>query len=281
MTASLLLRSPLIVGDAARPAFVKDPLVRPGTKFLYDFTDPRCHPNGEITAGAIPTGAVFNDLASGVDAVAPASFGSVLSSGAIQVNTAGSALFAIGSAGQFDMNGKEFVALLWLKLPTTYTTSSFRPLFYLGPDDVVNNAQFRFDTDSTGGLLPRALVATGSASKGASVASALTVETVTQLALHYKPGERVDLYRNGALSTSVTNSVPSTLASAASAVARFSNRILGTFYRLGLVDITASIEAEQDMGFSADKILTAAQYIARDYAFCTDALAAAPKTAFT
>ena len=279
MANSLILRSPAIATYTARPKFARDPMIRPGTKFLYDWSRGHCHPSGSIVAGTIGVGSEMLDL--GHDGITAAVSGGVtfeVAAGGGLVN-ASSVLdyIAIGAAGQFDMAPAEYEYVLtaWIKLPASgYTTNNYFQLLGLSSDNTAANAQVWIDMGA-GGLRPRCAV--GNYIYGAQ--SDITPGAVYQLAVHYQPGAgRLDFYINGARVHGAT--APASVVSASAAQFRISGLVKKTIYRVSLTDITASLVAEEAQGFAANARLTGPQHILREYQFCTGQIAAAPKAEF-
>lgn len=281
MTNSLLLTSPTAVSSAA-PKFVRDPIIRPGTKFLFDMTDPRCHPSGTITTGAA-LGKTFTDLAAGVTAaVNSGSTISVNADGSLEYDgsTSGHEL-RIGTAGQFDMapGEYEYLTLLTGKIPASgFTTTSFRSFMDLSSSGT-NNAQVYIDS-GTNGQLPRVSVGTGSASVTAfGSAGQIVAGAVCQIGAHYVPGVSISLIFNGAVIKTTTASVPSNLPSAAGLFFKLANNLKRTVYRFSHHDLTTSNSQETAQGLSESERLTAAQMALADWQYTSGTLAGAPRDA--
>ncbi len=273
---SLVLRSPAIEPSAARPKMTRDPLIRPGTKFLFDWSRGRCHPTGSIVAGALGANAVLPNLVdNSVNGVAvPAAF-TARADGAL-ANSGNATGIRIGSAGQFNMAADpvETVAIIWISLTTGYTTSHYTPLMRLSSDNTATNAQIWFDM-GVGGRQPRC----GVMGTTYTTMTDIALNTPHQLAMHYQPGGNLALYINGARVQGATGASASLTAAPAAFMEICANQIK-TVFRASLCDIEASVAAETALGYNPDAILTGPQMILLDYQFGTGAIAAAPKTAF-
>jgi len=279
MENSLILRSPAIATNADRPKFTRDPMVRPGTKFLYDWSRGRCHPSGAIAAGVIAGGAEMFDLGHDDITAATAATGFTAEAAGGLINTSESGDYiAIGAAGQFDMAPAEYEYVLtaWIKLPASgHTTSNFMPLLGLSSDNTAANAQVWIDM-GLAGRRPRCAIGS-SYIYGAT--SDISLGAVYQLGIHYRPAESLlDFYMNGALVQGSTG--PASVASAAAAQFRVTALVKKTLYRVSLTDITASLAAEEAQGFPANARLSGPQHILREYQFCTNQIGAAPKAIF-
>ena len=278
MSASLILRSPAIPTVASRPKATRDPLIRPGTKFLYDWYRPRTQPTGAIVPGAIPSATLIGrDLSpENVDAVAISNAFTTRADGAIS-NAGNANGLRIGTAGQFNMAAApyEYVAIIWFSLPDPATSMNFSPLMRLSSTNAAGNAQLWFDMGA-GGRQPRM----GVMGTTYTTLTNIPLETPTQVAAHYDPGGAMNLYINGARIQGMTTGAPTVLTAAPSSVLEICANQLKTTYRASLCDIDVSVAAEQAAGYSADAILTGPQMIAQDYAFCMDQIAAAPKAVF-
>jgi hypothetical protein len=291
MANSLLIKSPTAT-SAARPKLTRDPLIRPGGKVTFDFTDPRCHPNGVITPGAVAIGTTFVSLdETPVPAVAVSTGLTVNADGSIAFAGGGNASGAntglrIGVDKQFDMSAAEYDRLmwLWLKLPTSgYKTTNYIPVMQITVTDA-NKSQGTLDL-GIGGLRPRFAAAVpaggGNTATGAAAAD-ITTGIVHQITGRFDPTQPVQCFLDGAAFTQQNQSNADVYPPASGETQYLSipNAAAMTIYRLGVCDLDASIAAETAFGFVAADILTAAQHVAADYAFGTGALAGAPKTAF-
>lgn len=282
MTNSLILTSPSAVSSPA-PKFVRDPMIRPGTKFLFDMTDPRCHPGGAIAAG-VALGQTFVDLVSNITAaVNLGSTITVQADGSLYFDgTASAHELRIGSAGQFDMAVGEYesLTLLTLKLPASgYTTTSNKAFMYqtaLG----TNSAQVFLDS-GTGGIRPRATVGTGASSITSQRAADITPGEVMQIGQHYVPGVSLSLIVNGAIVKTVTSGIPAELQSAAAVFFTLPNLLKFTAYRFSHHDITESVSEETAQGLSEGERLTAAQTALADWQFTSGTLTGAPRDAIS
>lgn len=280
---SLILKSPSIA-TFPRPKLVRDPLIRPRTKVLYDFTDPRCHPGGVITPGARANQLLANDLVSGVAA-------NVIGSGRFVVNADGSVSntlvsttaqhIAIGSVGQFNQNPEpnEFVAILWAKIPTGADISGSKSLMHMGAGGT-SSSSFLLSFGGAGASPYGVVVGATGAGAGGGFGSAPPRDVPTQWAIRWVPGEKVDVYQNGVVIGSDTTSVPTTLYDTSAYFFRLPAMALCTFYRVLLTDLAGSSEDEADLGYASSQIVSGHDYIVRDYQFCTNAIPAAPKTVF-
>jgi len=279
-TASIRAPSSL---NVARQRAVNDPRIRPGTKFLYDFCNPFCHPGRKITPGAAPIGTAFTSLTKDrVLAQLAGAAWTINADGSLQLPGNGASFLNIGAVGAYDMAPAEYeyVACVWFKPhPTDYVTAPYTPLLQLSSGNA-NFAQALIDMGNDG-LKPRgAIGVNGTSSTGVGLANDIVPGNVMQLAVHYKTG-LFEFYANGALAGSGSGgSVPNDLQSAANAFYRLMGGLKGSAYRMFHTDIAGSITTEKAWGLADDKILTAAQYIARDYAFCTGTLPNTPKTPF-
>lgn len=285
MPNSLLFRSPADV-TASRPALQRDPMIRPGTKYLFDFTDPRCHPGGVITPGVASIGTTFTSLDKvPVPAVVQAANAITVNADGSLAVTLGRSLL-IGADKQFDMSAAEYERLMWmwLKLPAVgYGTSAYMGIAGLTPSNN-NRAQGIIDLGPAG-LRPRFNIGTldGASSIGPQAAADITPGQIYQLGTRFDPGARLDLFLNGALSGStptMQTDVYTPTGSEALQMAVGSTQAKFTLYRIGMSDLDTSVATETGYGYAAADILTAAQFFAADYAFCTGALAGAPKTPF-
>lgn len=277
MANSLILRSPTILVDTARPKFTLDPMVRPGTKFLFDFSRAFSHPEGVITAGNM-SAKTITDL-SGQEI--PVVFGgtgtwSCNADGSIS-NVAGGTSAVVGSAGQFDMAPAEyeFVATYWFSITTGYAVTNTGYMLYLGAG-APNSGQFNLQISGSGRKATSYVEGISAGAIGAD----MTLDAPHMVAMHCKPSEGwLDTYFDGVLLHRVTG-VPASFTSAAASsviVGAVANR---KTYRFSLVDITSSISAETTAGYNADAILTGAQHIDREWKFCRNSVSAAPKTPF-
>lgn len=284
MTNSLLITSPSAVSSPA-PKFVRDPIIRPGTKFLFDLTDPRCHPGGEITTGDA-LGKTFVDLVSGVTAA-------VNSGAQITVGADGGLVFSgngetsrvlrIGSAGQFDIAPTEYesLTLLTMRVPASgYTTDNFKSPMQLTQSGGTSAAQVWLDM-GTGGLLPRAVLGTGASSVTAFHNTNITAGAVFQFGAHFVPGVSLTLIVNGAASMVLTSGVPSALQAAATAYFQLVNNLKFTAYRFSHHDITESVSEETAQGLTESERLTAAQMALADWQFTSGTLTGAPRDAIS
>jgi hypothetical protein len=277
MGNSLILRASTILTDTARPKFTLDPMVRPGTKFLFDFSRATSHPEGVITVGNMSSKTI-TDL-SGQEI--PMVFGgagtwSCNADGSIS-NVAGGSNAIIGSAGQFDMAPAEyeFVATYWFSITTGYLVTSTGYMLYLSAG-VPNAGQFNLQIGGAGRKATSYVEGVSAGAIGADMA----LDAPHMVAMHCKPSDGwVDTYFDGVRLHRQTG-VPASFTSAAAAsviVGAVANR---KSYRMSLTNITASIAAEMAAGYNANAILTGAQHIDREWKFCRNLIAAAPKTAF-
>lgn len=281
MAKSLLLKSPTAFTGSARPPLTRDPMIRPGSKFLFDFTDPRCHPGGVITPGALPTGSVFKSLdAVPVSAVATSNI-NVNADGSVEFLGGGAAL-NIGAPGQFNMYAApyEVVYGMHLAFPVSgYSTSNYARLFANGNN--ANESHIYIDS-GVGGLSPRSQWGGTTAIGGTPVPTAIAPGAVVQQAARVDPAVSFNEYRNGAqisTGTGVPSAVPGTNLTSGQmqiggSVAKF------TCYRAFVLDLDTALAQETAWGLSDADKLTGPQHITRDYQFCTNALVAAPKTPF-
>lgn len=285
MPNSLLFRSPADV-TASRPALQRDPMIRPGTKFLFDLTDPRCHPGGVITPGVAAIGSTFTSLdkVPVTAVVQTAGTVTVNADGSLKLN--GNRCLYVGTNKQFDMSPAEFEFLLWLwfKVPATgYSTANYYSILGMTPTNN-NKAQAIFDLGA-GGLTPRFNIGTtdGTSSIGPQLPAPITPGQIYQLGARFDPGNRVDIFSNGVLRGSQTTTQTDLYPPASGEALQMALGMSGeyTVYRLGMSDLDTSVATETGYGYAAADILTAAQFYAADYAFGTGALAGAPKTAFS
>lgn len=276
MANSLLLKSSAIPLDSNRPKFARDPMWRPGTKFQIDWSRPRCHPNGKITAATLTGSAIVPDLSPDAVNVTIGSGHTINADGSIVASAVTGKQINIGSAGQFDMAPAEYeyVMILWLKLTTGYITTNYQQLMGLSVDDTANNAQCWFDT-GLAGRRPRCSVA--GTIYGAT--ADISLDVPYQIAVHYTPGGRLDYFQNGVFVQGSTGA-PGSVTAAASSFFRIPDNAKKTIYRASLVDISASVAAEAVLGYPPEMRLTGRQHILRDYQFCTNQIEAAPKAAF-
>jgi hypothetical protein len=264
-------------------------MIRPATKLLYDFSLPYCHPGKTITLGALAPGSKFLGLTkNAVEAVVGGTVGtqfSVVSGGGVSVPVAATVAagnIAIGGAGAFNMAPApyEFAIILWMKVPAASVLSGSKSPLYLGSGGT-GSSQVYFDFGSDGTILRGGVVDAGGALKAVAAAGVISRDVPVQIGLHFDPGVRLALYINGAVVSELLAGVPTTLFDASTYFMRLSSVALWTYYRVSLTNIDASKAAEAAQGFDASTILSAHDYIVRDYQFCTNAIAAAPKTAFT
>ncbi len=287
---ALLVKSPAAT-TANQPPAVRDPMIRPGSKVTFDFSDPRCHPGGVITPGAVLAGTVFTSLDTvPIQAVVQGN------GGTITVNGDGSLLFSGGGGGasglligapkQFDMSAAEYERLLWIwmKFPQAgYNTANYQQIIGIFHSNN-NNSQGNIDT-GVGGIRPRFGVGTpvGTAAVSYGIGSAdAPLNQVLQLGGRFDPGARIDYYQNGVQRTGGDTAQTDVYAPVGAEGMNFRvpNSIPMTVYRFGLVDIDSSIAAETGYGYPAADVLTAAQHVAEDYKFGTGTLAGAPKVPF-
>jgi hypothetical protein len=286
MANSLLFKSPTSFA-ADRPVLTKDPMIRPGSKFTFDFTDARCHPGGVITQGAVAAGAKFASLdAAPVEAslggtnpgITVAADGSIVFDG-----TGGSGQFLqIGTVGQFDMSTApyEMVFIAHLKVPASgYTATDSWNLMRSG--GTANESQFYLGM-GTGGLVPRFSVGNGSGSSGGSpTLGNITPGQIIQLGVRFDPGAYIGNFRDGSpVGTPSTSGVTSTLGANQTYGINFLNVGKYTLSRVELVNIDASLAKETVWGLADADKLSAAMHIQRDYQFCKNLLTAAPKVPF-
>lgn len=287
--ATLIKSAPALT--VARPKFVRHPLVRPNTKFLFDFTDARCWPNGIIVPGALVAGAIFTDLAAGVTATVVGTGVSANSDGSLQFDgTSPVSGVRIGAAGQFDASAAPYKSLggLWMKLPATgYTTTGYWAMMAAGSS--YTDGQVNLDM-GPGGVVPRTSIGTGTGGYTLATAggTAITAGVVYQLSTYFEAGAVLTLGLNGALNNTST-SPPATLQpNAAPKAMMLINAGKFTCYGAFLHDIGASIIAETVINtalVAASKPPIASrtylQHLLADYQFGTGALApSAPKTAY-
>lgn len=283
MAKSLLLKSPNNFAGNSRPPLTRDPMIRPGGKFMFDFTDPRCHPGGVITPGAVAAGTAFQSLDNTpVSAVVVGTGVSVNADGSLQFTGVNGSYLQVGTAGQFNAAAAPYEAAygVHMKLPASgYSTTNYWAILKNGGN--ANDSQFYIDA-GIGGVAPRAAVGTGSSSVGSNPApAAMTPGTIYQHAVRYDPGAIIADYRNGAQAASNSASIPSALQDKPTSYMQIGGGVgVWTCYRAFLTDIDGSLAQETTWGFADADKLTAAQQILRDYQFCTNALTAAPKTPF-
>lgn len=275
MTASLLFRAPLILGQANRPIVTRDPMVRAGTKFLFDLTRPSAWPSGIIPAGTLSGTTTISDLSgNNVSMTFPSALGWTVGTDGSLSNTQGASNGLIGTLGQFNMSASpfEFVVTYWVKIPATGYDAAAVDSFVFGASNNVVNAQFdvRFN-----GLTIYPVTANTSPGY-----SSISGGQPHQVGLHYIPGALMEYYLDGILVAAITNGVPSSLTSASAVYIYIMGAANLTIYRMSLVNITASIAAEEAAGYNSNAILTAAQHINQEWNFCNNLLPAAPKTAF-
>lgn len=273
MTNSLIIRSPGTTTITNRPKFTRDPMIRPGTKFLFDFSRDWCHPNREIVAGALDSKNAVDLTDDNVGIVYPAAGWDADAAGAV-TNDQSSGNTEIGDAGEFNRYGSdnEYIVTLWLKLTTGYNTTSNYP-FSLSHTTAVQG-QFCFALGN-GGLTPSFYRCGQSAGY---TAPALSLDEPHMLAAHVVPGVEMSFYVDGELQW--TNGATNATVDAPTQKVRLEGIGNRTTYRASLCDLTVSQTAEAALGFNSDAILTAEQHIQREWAFCTNALTTAPKTAF-
>lgn len=287
MANSLLRLSPSTF-TAPRPKFVRDPLIRPETKFLFDLTNPLCHPGGVITAGAAPAGTTFPDLVSGKSMVVTDPTNTRFTrnaDGTISMlgNGSTSTFLKIGATGEWDMAPApvEYIAILWVKLIAsgTITTASL-PLMNFGTPGSVTQLFMQL---SSGGNIPQIGVANTSASYLSATGTAISHDVPHQIAMHFLPGSVLAIYVDGAFVANTTATpITSTLNSGAAFEYKVWNRQKLTLYSVQFDHIAASRAAEALNGTPGFAQLSAAQHIERDYLFRTGALTDdAPRTAFS
>lgn len=287
-TNTLLTKTPAVIA-AVRPKLVRHPLARPGSKFIFDFTDARCHPNGVITPGAAAAGYTLNSLVGNVTAKVVGAGATVNADGSIST-LGGTSYIAIGAAGQFDMSGApyEFIGTFWFKFAADASTTAYWRL--IDGEASANEGQFYFDA-GTGGRTPRSAIGfpatTGSDAQGQN-GPARAVDTIIQLVQYFKPGAKHALLVNGAETNSSTNNIPATLRAnpGTMGIGRGANGRI-TSYGVSLHDIAASIAQETAInvaltaaGKPTIMVREYAAHAAYDYQFGKGQIAAAPKTAY-
>lgn len=273
---SLILRSPATPTYAPRPRAYRDPMVRPGTKFLFDLTRPTTHPDGVITPGVV-TNAQIEDLSGNdVSFAVPGGSWEFTADGSLKSNNASNPI-TIGTAGQFDMSVDpyDFVAIVWFNSGSSFPASGNNYLFDLQGTTILNGL-FSLLTASTDGMKAdvRATNATGAGAFG----SPLSRNAPHMLAIHrsftdgtvtgYVDGLPIWSISATALPTATTHPV------------RLRGAVDRRVYRCSLVDIQASIAAETEQGYAEAMRLNAADHILREWQFCTGQVAQAPRDAF-
>ncbi len=276
MTNSLILRAPGVASIPNRPKLTLDPMIRAGTKLLYDFSRPQCHPNGVITAGAMNSKTVLDISGNDVPLVFPSAGWSANSDGSIS-NTQSVSGCTIGSVGQFDMSVSEYeyVATYWFGMTTGYLVTNAAPMLTLTASGT-GSAQIYL---TIGGDGRKATAYVMGESAGAIISPEFSLDEPHMAAVHFSPGGTFGFYFDGAPIW-----VSPTAVSELTAATAFSLLLSGgpnrKTHRISLCDLTASRAAEEAMGYNDNAILTGAQHILREWQFCTNQIAAAPKTAF-
>lgn len=284
MSNSLILKSPVTFTGASRAPLRRDPMIRPGTKFLFDFTDARCHPSGVITPGPVAAGTTFQSLDNvPVSAVASAAGITVNVDGSIEFPGVAGAGLNVGTVGQFNMYNAvyEMIYGMHLKFPTSgYNTTNYQSLTKNGGN--ANDSQFYIDT-GIGGLTPRGSWGADPAAIGGAGMAAFTPGQPGQHVVRVDPGASggYQEFRNGALVFTGGNAPGSTVYDKSNSfiiiggsAAKF------TLYRTFLTNIDVSLAQEALWNFIEPDKLSAAQHILKDYQFCANLLTAAPKTPF-
>lgn len=277
---SVITKSNSAITDAARGSFQKDPMWRPGTKFILDFCDEfGANPN---SAGVLATGSKVYDLGlTPAEAVVNTPGFTSLADHA-GITTAGGVLqtITLGAAGDFDIPvDREFLFLFWAK--QTAAGAANTPMMYLGPPGSTNgnNSQV-YVTLGAGGNTIGIQVGTGSSIRNQSFAADVAAGAPTQLGLSYRPADgQIRRVQNGVMSNPATLGGLNLLDGSAM-VFQLTSRFIGTHYRIQLIDMTEAVATETAWGYAADEILDATAHAAKDYLFCTGALPEAPRTAF-
>jgi hypothetical protein len=278
MANSLVIRAPGIASISNRPKLTRDPMIRPGTKFLYDFSRPRCHPNGAIAAGSMASKTMTDLSGNDVPLVFPGSGWTANADGSID-NAASVSSATIGALGEFDMSAAEYeyVATCWFELTTGYlVTSSVRMLSLNTAGEVPSDASIWLSLGGSG----RVAAAYVMGDSAGAVGSAMDLDVPHMAAAWFKPGEFLKFYFDGVLAWTVNSGIESNLTDASGQYVLLGGQPPRKTFRISLCDITASAAAEETAGYDSDAILTGEQHIVREWQFCNNLIAAAPKTEF-
>lgn len=258
----------------------KHPLLREaGNKIFMSLDRPEDHPGGVISPGNIAANTNFPLLVGGNMTVANTASGNFQTQVDGSILVAGSSLIAtnamrFGAAGAWDQSAAPFgyILGLWAKLPASgYTTTNYMPLIR-NTSGAIAEAQAFIDM-GLGGLIPRFAV------KGVVLTSPIPVTPGQKFQVfgQWVPGEFMGLYLNGILVASTTVGVPSTLIAAPAAFLEIPNSLKAQIYAMTYIDTLAAETFEAAIpDIPPDWLMTAAEYIARDYAVRTGAFAGAP-----
>lgn len=285
-TNSLITKTPATIA-AVRGKLGRHPLARPGSKFIFDFTDPRCHPNGVIKpgVGAEVTNYTLTSLVGNVTARIVGVTGAVNADGSI-TTSGGTSFIAIGNAGQFDMSASpyEFLGTVWFKFAAESPTGNYWR--FLDSETSANEGQFYMDA-GLAGRVPRAAIgypATVGSDAPGQGGAVRTIDTILQVAQYFKPGVRHALLINGAETAAVTTNIVTGLRANPGQMALGRGGKI-TSYGISLHDIGASMAQEvvinTALTAASKPNITVRDYVAHalhDYNFSKGLLPAAPKT---
>jgi len=254
MANSTIQQVPTAFTDTSLPILYRDPLINAGSLYLFDFTSAYCNPNPD---GNLSAGAVFNNLVDGGAAASILSgataggFANLTGKAGLSLSGGNNATLDLGAQYDFSTSLHPFVAIIWIKTPTTgFTTGYPKVLSADGYASAENIEQFSFDMASDG-KQPRVGCGNGTTSQALSIPDGQGLGAVSQIAMSWSPGV-LSVFYNGALYNSTTTSVPATLA-APTVNVQSRNAYNGRFYQTYLEDLQVSG-------------LTAASVVAADYA---------------
>lgn len=262
------------------PLVTADPMIRPGTKMLFDFTDQ--FGTNPYADGAIATASTFQDLKD-TPVVATVSTTGLSNAagktGLVSNGTAGGITF--GTAGQCAVPvGNELLVTMSLK--QSAANGTYRALAWCGPAGATtgNACQWFIDMGADG-RTPRLQIGTGASVHNATQAQ-LVDEAVTHIALYFNPSTGAfRTYRDGAL-VSTASVGAMNIQDGSTQLVYFDTRFIGTLYRFAVHDLTQSIADETALaGMPAASILNADAHALREVQFATNALALAPRVPFT
>lgn len=279
MTNSLIIKAPGLATIPGRPKVVRDPMIRPGTKFLYDFSRPACHPDGVITAGPMAGKTLVDLTDNAVPLTIPPAGWTANADGSIS-NGQGVSAASIGAVGQFDMAPAEYeyISTYWFSITAGYLDTNASPMLYLNSGGTnPTNAQLFMTMGGNG--RKTAGYCMGVSSGISAGMPQLSLDEPHMLAAHVVPGSSISWYIDGALAWSL-GGVPANFTSAAAASLLLGGGANRRSYRISLCDLAASRAAEEAAGYAPDAILTAPQHILREWRFCRGEIAAAPRDPF-
>lgn len=227
--------------DTSISPLVSDKAVSRGTRLLFDFSNVYCNPN---PVGPLQLGAEFKNLVDGAPTakISGASTFSLTNNGGARGITAPQSssngqIIDLGNSYSLHASSHSFVALVWVKIPSTVTAAQYQSLFQLQGS---NNQNTMFSIDAgADGKSPRVVANNQNNSPVFTPITGFTTGSVHQIGVAWRPGF-VDIILDGAIIATNGNSNPALLDLSAFNTTAMTTRQGTTMYRMLLEDVVLS-----------------------------------------